>query len=160
MQIYVCCRNTRNIEKQRGKTENTPNLTASGPSLREILPYTLFICNVLHEVTVIRHITTAPPLGLQGWPEKLPVWKNSCGFISRGWSDFVFSDPRVLTAPGTGTEECSSRFTGKCQVRHASRALSLPDWAPPLRQGEGWAEKGTYLLKEVSTTPGSVVSGP
>lgn len=88
------------------------------------------------------------------------MWKNSCGFISRGWSDFVFSDPRVLTAPGTGTEECSSRFTGKCQVRHASRALSLPDWAPPLRQGEGWAEKGTYLLREVSTTPGSVVSVP
>jgi hypothetical protein len=47
-----------------------------------------------------------------------------------------------LTVPETGIGECSSRFTGKCQVRHPARALSLQSRPWHLELEEGGTEKG------------------
>lgn len=83
------------------------------------------------------------PAHFKGGQRKDSGREYFCGFLLRGWPDFVFSGPRVLIAPGTGTGECSSRFTGKCQVRHPSRALSLLSGLWHLGLGKGGAEKGT-----------------
>ena len=86
--------------------------------------------------------------GFKGGQRKDSARKNVCGLILGGWPDFAFFDPRVLTAPGTGTEECSSRSTAKCRVRPPSGALSLPEWA-----WEREADKGTYLSGKCLHSP-------
>lgn len=99
----------------------------------------------------------------RGSQEKGPVRENFCGYwVLGGWPDVASSDPRVWTALRTGTGECSIRFTGKCQVRHPSRApsLPLPQWAQLRGLRKGGTEKGTCLLREFFCThPGSVLSG-
>ena len=76
-----------------------------------------------------------------------------------GWLDFAFSVPRASTAPGTGIGECSSKFTGKCQVRHPSKApLCLPGLRPLALGEQMRGRKGNFSAEEVSPpTPGSVV---
>lgn len=92
---------------------------------------------------------SACPRGFRGCPEN-GLSKENCGLaLGWRWPDFAFSNPRVLTAPGTGTGECSSRFTGKCQVRRSSRAPPLPEWAPAPGAWGGRGGEGHVPLREV-----------